>query len=368
MAQPTESIRRVDSPELATAPLIWQHSPMLVSSVDEDGIHGGTHVEVTNDGYPEGLGPSLGSDVNLLDNLDLLNQQAAHTSAHEATNTRSPAATVAESPEQVVRRLDAPQGTQGPHLASSTVENRRQPPAPPAPTADEDSMVVVEELDVPYTIHQPETDGDGASSESDAERNTIRFPGSDSAGEANEKAEQETEKSSTYIPIKDGFLPAWETDQVQWPRMSERLLQIDDRFEIAGQQLAKATQDGLKVLAVTSTYRGEGRTTIAMNLARVTALHGVRVALVDADVDNPAMASSAGIAAAHGWHECLEGGLPLDEAAVASIGDGVTLLPTDKRRSPRFRRDIRPSIPVASGRIELPLRPRHCRLRPPGRQ
>lgn len=123
------------------------------------------------------------------------------------------------------------------------------------------------------------------------------------------------------------FVAAWETDRVEWPRMSQRLVSLDDRFGDAGRQLAAATADGLRTLAVTSTYRGEGRTTVAMNMARCASQAGIRVALVDADVDNPALASAAGIAAAHGWHECLDGGLPLDEAAVASLEDGVTLLP-----------------------------------------
>ncbi|MCA9174455.1 MAG: hypothetical protein KDB14_08215 [Planctomycetales bacterium] len=155
---------------------------------------------------------------------------------------------------------------------------------------------------------------------------TNGLAGGDAYGAGGE-GERDGRDGQPLIQIKGPFVAAWETDKVAWPRMADRLMEIDDRFDNAGRQLAQATTEGLRILAVTSTYRGEGRTSIAMNLARAAAGGGVRVALVDADVDNPAMASAAGISAAHGWHECLTGGLPLDEAAVASIADGVTLLP-----------------------------------------
>ena len=97
-------------------------------------------------------------------------------------------------------------------------------------------------------------------------------------------------------PTRD-MMPAWETDQFHWPPMAEQLFHQDDiRFLQAGQQLASAARDGLNVLAVTSTYRGEGRSTVAMNLARAAAQAGLQVALIDGDLENPTLATTLGAA------------------------------------------------------------------------
>ena len=124
------------------------------------------------------------------------------------------------------------------------------------------------------------------------------------------------------------FTPAWEVDAFRWPGLCQ---QLDDqtagRLTESGAELNVATQDGLKVLAVTSSHRLEGRTTLALALARTAAVAGSRVALVDADSANPELARRLGMEAPCDWREVVRRGEPMSEAAVASLDDGVTLFP-----------------------------------------
>jgi Mrp family chromosome partitioning ATPase len=53
----------------------------------------------------------------------------------------------------------------------------------------------------------------------------------------------------------------------------------------------------------------------------------MRVALVDADFENPQLAQQLRVNPTCGWHDTVTARLPLTEAAVASTRDNVTLLP-----------------------------------------
>lgn len=125
------------------------------------------------------------------------------------------------------------------------------------------------------------------------------------------------------------FAPAWEVDALRWPQLCRELDEkLGSRLGQAGNELFAATQDGLKVLAVTSHNRLEGRTTAALALARSAAMAGARVALVDADAFNPQLSRRLGMEAPCDWSEVVRRGDPLSEAAVASLEDGVMLFPT----------------------------------------
>ena len=96
------------------------------------------------------------------------------------------------------------------------------------------------------------------------------------------------------------------------------------------QHLVASNRAGLKVLAVTSGERGVGRTTVSMYLARAAAQGGLRVALVDADLQHPSLIDQLQIDAPNSWHQALTERLPLDEIAVHSVQDGVTLFPLNE--------------------------------------
>jgi polysaccharide biosynthesis transport protein len=71
-----------------------------------------------------------------------------------------------------------------------------------------------------------------------------------------------------------------------------------------------------RVVAVTSTARGEGRTTTAIGLARMLAEGGLRVLLIDADFGNPGLARLLGIETTLGFRD-LVAGKPVFDTVIA---------------------------------------------------
>ena len=115
---------------------------------------------------------------------------------------------------------------------------------------------------------------------------------------------------------------------MSWPPICERLLEAEDRyFQSVGQRLKAATQDSHHVVMITGARRGEGRTTLALCLARCAAQAGVATALVDADLKNPQLGSRLGMETPCGWLQVVAGKAPLSEAAVSSLEDHLTLFP-----------------------------------------
>lgn len=85
---------------------------------------------------------------------------------------------------------------------------------------------------------------------------------------------------------------------------------------------------GLTCLLVTSCARGEGRTTLAMCLARhLGEAADTRILLVDADFSKPRLASRLRLRVEMGLDDVLLDHRPLGGALLESLTDGVTLLP-----------------------------------------
>ena len=125
-------------------------------------------------------------------------------------------------------------------------------------------------------------------------------------------------------------VPVWEVDRFHWPRTCEKLLADNHGYlASAGEKLLAAVKDGLQTLAVTGSRRGEGRTTLALCLARAAAKAGIQVALLDADFARPSLASRLGLEITHGWQDAALGHIPLSEAAVKSLADNITVLPLE---------------------------------------
>ena len=76
------------------------------------------------------------------------------------------------------------------------------------------------------------------------------------------------------------------------------------------------------MVMITGARRGEGRTTLALCLARCAAQAGVSTALVDADLKNPQLGSRLGMETPCGWLQVVAGKAPLSEAAVSSLSGG----------------------------------------------
>jgi Mrp family chromosome partitioning ATPase len=144
--------------------------------------------------------------------------------------------------------------------------------------------------------------------------------------------------------------PLWEIDRFQWPKTCQKLLDDDAGYlQHAGNRLLAAVQDGLKVLAITGSRRGEGRSTLALCLARVAAGAGIQVALMDADFARPQLASKIGLEIAFGWQDAALGKIPLSEAAVKSLADHITVLPLETSAAGR-------SLSLADPRVTATIR------------
>jgi capsular exopolysaccharide synthesis family protein len=87
-----------------------------------------------------------------------------------------------------------------------------------------------------------------------------------------------------------------------------------------------------KVVVVTSAVPGEGKSTIAVSLARLTARSGLKTVLIDADLRRPTLASAVGLQTPTcGILEAVLGSHSLDECLVKDPLSDVFVLPCAKR-------------------------------------
>jgi len=84
------------------------------------------------------------------------------------------------------------------------------------------------------------------------------------------------------------------------------------------------------VVAITSAVPSEGKTTCAVSLARVMAMSGSRVALVDCDLRRNALSKLVDPSPKGGLLEVLDGKIGVDEALVPDTTPGLTVLPLSK--------------------------------------
>jgi len=137
-------------------------------------------------------------------------------------------------------------------------------------------------------------------------------------------------KTSVPPPAEPSQLtPAWEVDRFCWPQDVERLFSSHaEYFGQTGKKLVAASKEGLRVLAVTSSRAGAGSTTLSLCLARAAAAAGAKVGLLDANLQHPDLGQRLGLDFSCGWPAAVGGATALDEAAISSVEEGVTLLPS----------------------------------------
>jgi capsular exopolysaccharide synthesis family protein len=78
---------------------------------------------------------------------------------------------------------------------------------------------------------------------------------------------------------------------------------------------------------ITSSRPNEGKTTMAISLARVSAMAGGRTLLIDGDVRRPSVAGALGLAPKVGLVEVLRGQVPIMEALMRDEATGAMVLP-----------------------------------------
>jgi Mrp family chromosome partitioning ATPase len=125
---------------------------------------------------------------------------------------------------------------------------------------------------------------------------------------------------------------AFEVDRFTWPDVCDALLekQAGEFDQLIGQLVTESAL-GRKIVAITGSRRGDGRTTLALLLARRLAATAVKVVVVDADFEVPQLAARLGMTIQSGWENVLTDGLPVWEGLVESLADRVALLPLAPR-------------------------------------
>ena len=84
----------------------------------------------------------------------------------------------------------------------------------------------------------------------------------------------------------------------------------------------------IKLLAVTSPGRGEGKSTTVLNLGLAMAMEGKRILLVDGDLRRPSLHRFVGVPRSAGLTTVLMGGSTLEESIVTVREDNVFCLPS----------------------------------------
>lgn len=135
-------------------------------------------------------------------------------------------------------------------------------------------------------------------------------------------------KAEPAAPARPEFQAAWEVERFSWPAACDELLAsaLDD-WGLAVKQLLASAKRGCKTLAVAGVRRGEGRSTLALCLARLAAQTGAQIALIDADFENPQLATMLGVGTECDWKLALADGQPLTEASIVCLADALTFIP-----------------------------------------
>jgi Mrp family chromosome partitioning ATPase len=133
----------------------------------------------------------------------------------------------------------------------------------------------------------------------------------------------ELKTDPTPAPVK----ASWEVDVFDIPSSVMDLFFKDELFQTVAERLNIAVSEGLSSMMVTSSKPGEGRSTVAIGMAVAAAATGIRVALVDGDLDEPTLLDDLRLDVDHGWRDAVRSGMPLSQVAVYSIEDNLTLIP-----------------------------------------
>jgi len=89
-----------------------------------------------------------------------------------------------------------------------------------------------------------------------------------------------------------------------------------------------SAKDRRRTLLITSAASGEGKSTLASNLAITVAQAGKRVLLIDSDLRLPTQHKIFGVDNDRGLSTLLQGQITLDEAIESTEIDGLELLPS----------------------------------------
>jgi Mrp family chromosome partitioning ATPase len=315
-------------PEVGSAPLVTVSLDSLIAA--EEAMRQHRAAERAAAAYEPAMARFAGKGLDDHDNA----QATYRVDAEHAKSSHRPHARFRPDESPVPPAVSEPQ------VAAST------PAATPVAAPEVEEPAYVEAEAIEETFHAAAADRDLMFAEAADETS----PG--------DLTLLETEPNDEITPAGDEpahsaakeAAPLWELDRFQWPKTCQRLFADEHSYLAhAGGKLLAAVQDGLKVLAITGSRRGEGRSTLALCLARSAAQAGIQVAVMDVDFARPQLASKIGLEIAFGWQDAALGKVPLSEAAVKSLADNITVLPLETSAAGR-------SLSLADPRVTATVR------------
>ena len=136
---------------------------------------------------------------------------------------------------------------------------------------------------------------------------------------------------STFTPPPRTVEPtaaALTVESLEWPQACTDLLACAQRgWQAFAERMIDRRAQGESCVAIASCAAGEGRTTIALAAAKCLAARGMRVAIVDANFDNPALTKCCGLAPQAGWSDVVNGDQTLADACISAESGRITLVP-----------------------------------------
>jgi len=126
--------------------------------------------------------------------------------------------------------------------------------------------------------------------------------------------------------------PAWPSSLYATPRVQAWTTPLNESFVaeeiVEGCRLAiqHLGMDGLRSVGVTSSLRGEGRTTIAIATALVLAEYGLNTILLELDLANPELAQRLAVARFPGLGDLAEGRAILTDT-IRPVVAGLSIIP-----------------------------------------
>ena len=118
-----------------------------------------------------------------------------------------------------------------------------------------------------------------------------------------------------------------QVDGLGWPKVCKKLAKkAGGQIETLAGRVESEAGGGRNVIGFVGDCAGSGCTTLLLCVAKHLA-EGLRVVVVDANSGNASIARDLGLLPDVGWKDVVAGRLPLVEALIDSVNDGLTVLP-----------------------------------------
>lgn len=139
------------------------------------------------------------------------------------------------------------------------------------------------------------------------------------------KSGEDVEQKLRLVQL--GVVPKLGKDETPIKALREQRSAFAEAYRSLRTALQFSTETGLpKVMVITSSIPGEGKSTTAYTLARNFAQLGKRVLLIDADLRNPSLHRLMGVDNARGLTNCLIGNMKPVDCVQASSEAGISVL------------------------------------------